>query len=207
MAIICPAVTPITSLVAQTCPELFDQILGVAFQEADQSTFATEVALQTLATWTPLLVSVTATKIQVAKVFNPIIAASEALTAGGNDNTTPNGIPDYNGEGFTDISWEFRNLTATNKRALLDYSPHSIASVSSTNLTAFFFLRGNKILYNTVDGTEFTGFPVFNLRISSVSSQGLNAQNIYQAGVAVGEGWDNFFATTLAAFTLSDVLA
>ena len=200
----CPSVSPITSLVAQTCPEIFDQIQAVAFQEAG-TPFATEVAMQTLATWTPLLVSVTATKIQVGKVFNPIIAPSEALTAGGNDNSTIDGIPEYNGEGFTALTWEFRNLTAANKRALLDYISHSIASVGSTNLVAYFFTRGNKIIYNAAGGL-FAGFPVFNFRVSSVSSQGINAQNIYQSGVSVGAGWDDFFAITQAAFNISDVL-
>jgi hypothetical protein len=208
MSLICPAPSPITALVAQTCPEIFDQIQAVAFQEAGNDTaFLDLAAIQLLSNWTTLIAAVDATKIQVAQVVNPVIAASEALTVGGNDNTTIDGIPEYNGEGFTALTWEFRNLNAVNKRALLDYRAHSVASIGSTNLTCIFFAKGNKIIYNgTTADDKFTGFPVFNFRISSVSSAGLNAQNIYQAGVSVGEGWDDYFATTQAGFNISDVL-
>ena len=200
MSIICPAITPITSVVAQNCPEIWDQVQVIAFQERGDTSFSAVGDLQALAIWTTLLAAVDSTKVQAGLVYNPIFNASEELTVGGNDNTTQDGIPDSNGEGFTALTWEFRNLLAENKRAMLDWRPHSIASVTDTNLVAFFFARGNKLIYNTVDGSEFTGFPVYNLRISSVSTQGLNSQNIYLSGVSVGENWDNYFATTQVAF-------
>jgi hypothetical protein len=77
-------------------------------------------------------------------------------------------------------------------------------------LVCYFFARGNKIIYNTDDGagggTEFAGFPVYNFRVSSVGSQGLNSKNIHQSGVSVGEGWDDWAADTQASFNIVDVL-
>ena len=122
-----------------------------------------------------------------------VIPQSEALTTGGNDNSTFNGIPDYNGEGMVTVTGQFKNLSPLAKTALDKLAQESIASpVGVTNLELFMFNK-NKVGFSI--GTK--GVQVYNFRVSSVGSEGFNAPNIHNFSFNLPGDWD----TGLTSFT------
>lgn len=186
MELVCPPPTALADIPANTCPVQFDQIVRFAIQRSGQASF-TAVTIKVVATWTPLLAADDNTKVVLTPLFaEMVLPQSTALTAGGNDNTTVNGIPDYNGEGFVSVTGQIRGLSAAQAEALRSYTSESISnSIGGSNLEIIFINRYGTFI---VDATH--GFKVYNFRLSSVGSEGLNAKNKHQFGFDLAPGWD-----------------
>lgn len=190
MELICPLPTELEDIPATDCPVQFDQIVRFVFQRVGQATF-TPVTIKIVATWTPLLAAADDTKVVLTPLFaETVIPQSTALTAGGNDNTTFNGIPDYNGEGFVQVTGQFRGLSAAAAEALRSYTVESIAnSVGGTNLEVQFINRYSKIIADK-GAVNVTGFKCYNFRLSTVGSEGLNAKNKHAFSFDLLPNWD-----------------
>lgn len=191
----CPPATALSQINKVTCAQFFDQIVMALFQRKQSAApFANEAALKTLAAWDTLVTAADATKVVFTPVFaSATIAESEALTQGGNDNTTFNGIPEYYGEGFAPFAGVFKNLPPAQKKELKKLSGESIATASGVaNLTVFLVNREGQIIHNNLQG-----FPIYNFRISSVGTQGLNSPNTNSIGFILPPDWDeNAMVTT-----------
>lgn len=186
MNIVCPLPAALVDIPTQDCPFIFDQIVRQAFQLAGQSSF-TEATIKVLATWTPLLASSDATKVVTSPIFAElVIPQSEALTTGGNDNTTFNGIPQYNGEGAVTVTYQISNLSPETKTALESLTAFSLAGATGkSRLTTFLFNKDGKIISD-----NHKGFPIYNFRISSVGSEGFNTPNKHAVSFTLMPGWD-----------------
>lgn len=211
MILQCPLPTALTAIPQPTCPFKFDQIVRAAFQRRQPvgtPPFASLVLAQTLSEWTDYKAAVDSTKVVVSPMFAGLtIPQSEALTAGGNDNSTFNGIRDYNGEGSVTVNGQFSNLPPASKRALDKLSQESLASaVGVSNLTVYLFNRDRYgFMVNPVDGagaatTNYVGIPIYNFRISSPGSEGLNAKNINNFSFDLPADWADYLASISFAF-------
>lgn len=191
MDVNCPLPGELTNIPDFDCGPRFDQAVKLAFQR-EGNTFATLSAIQTLATWTPLLTADDDTKITVTPYFaGLVIPASEGQFEGGNDNTTISGVRLYKGENGVTVTGVFRNLPSDVRAALRTYSQESLSSVGATNLTVFMFTRPGleKIIAKKV-GTTYKGIPVYNFRIASIGSEGFNSDNVINFSFDLLPDWD-----------------
>ena len=209
MIVNCPLPASLSAIPAVTCPFRFDQLVRVALQRRQAAApFATLVAAQTLASWTTFLGANDATKVVTSPIFvNPVLPQSEPLTAGGNDNSTFAGIRDYNGEGSVTFTAQLKNLPPAVKRAIDLLTQESLASaVGISNLTAYLINKdGYVFAKNPVDGagastTEYWGIPVYNFRISSPGTAGLNSANINNISFDLPADWADYLVSIKPAF-------
>jgi hypothetical protein len=215
MILNCPLPTALTTIPMPTCPFRFDQLVRLALQRrqpAGTPPFVDLEAIQTLLNWTTFKAAADATKIVTTPIFaSTVIPASEGLTTGGNDNSTFNGIRQYNGEGAVTVTGQFSNLPAATYRALELLSQESLAgSTGISNLTAYLFNRdGYSFQINPVDGagaatTIYRGIPVYNFRVSSPGSEGFNAPNINNFSFDLPADWARYISSVKPDF---DVLS
>lgn len=186
----------LTDIPLSDCEINFDQIIMLIYQRTQAAAPFTDATIKLLATWTPLLAAADSKKIVMTPKFAGLtIPQSAALTQGGNDNTTINGIPIYNGEGFVDVTAQISGMSSDTKAAIKTLTPESQAnSLGLSNLTVYLVNRFGDIISN-----NYRGFPIYNNRISSVGSEGLNSRNQNQLGFSFGPDWDNNLAITKRA--------
>lgn len=192
--ITCPLPGEIPSPTLSNCPFKLDQIVRLGFQQrVAASTFANTTALQTLATWQALQAATDDTKIVMSPLFAGFtIPQSEALTSGGNDNSTVHGIRRYHGEGSVTPVGQFSNLQPATKADLMALTQFSLQNpVGLTSLTVYFVNKDGYIYYWEVGGSIF-GARVFNFRIGSRGSEGLNSDDINAFGFDLEPNWDNY---------------
>lgn len=195
----CPLPAALTVIPAFNCGIQFDQIVKIAFQrrqDGDPSFDETDL-ITAKASWDPLLAAVGATKVVVSPVFTGFtIPASEPLVQGGNDNSTFNGIPEYNGEGSVTPAGQFKNVPVNVLNAMDSLSQESLASsVGKSNLTAFFITKDGMIIHN-----NGKGFPIYNFRVGTTGSEGFNAKNIAPFSFSLDPYWDRTAVVSDPAF-------
>lgn len=206
MILNCPLPEALTEIPQPSCPFKLDQIVRMAFQRRQPSAtppFATLAELQAIAKWNTYKAATDSTKMVFSPIFaGMVIPPSEGLTTGGNDNSTFNGIPDYNGEGSVTVTGVMKNLPPATKRALDALSQESLAGVTgATNLTVFLFNKdGYSFQENPAAGTTYRGIPIYNFRISSVGSEGLNAPNIHNFSFGVPANWADYLTSVKPTF-------
>lgn len=192
MNITCPLPAALTAIPASTCPFIFGQIVRIAFQQRQtESTFTDLTDFQDKDTWTTLKAASDATKIVMSPVFAGFtIPSSEALTQGGNDNSTLNGMPEYYGEGFVQPTGIFKNLQPAAKKAMLDMVQFSLMNAAgASNLTWYLFNKDNYAFY--IDNGGIFGAEVYNYRVGSAGGEGLNSPNQTPFSGTMGGEWDN----------------
>ena len=211
MILDCPLPDELTAIPQPTCPFKLDQIVRAAFQRrqpSDDPAFPTLADFQDLAEWTAFKAATDDTKIVVSPIFSGlVIPQSEALTTGGNDNSTFNGIREYNGEGSVTIAGQFKNLPPASKRAMELLSQESLAGATGiSNLCICMFNREgysfpeNPVTALGVATTIYKFIPIYNFRISTLGSEGFNAPNINGFSFDVAEGWDRYLVSVKPAF-------
>lgn len=193
----CPPPAALASIPAQSCPVRFDQIQKFAFQRKQSAApFANEAAIQTQANWTTLLAAVASTKVIVSPYANNIIIPqTEALTEGGNDNTTIGGVTRLMGGGNTVVTGEFRNISKEVWLALAALTAESSITAGFSNLTAFFFNKDGNIIHNNL-----FGFDIFNWFVSDPGSEGFNKDNVVAFRFEMKYGWAKAAALTVPTF-------
>jgi len=198
MTFTCPPASSLTALpAADACPTKFDQILRSAFQRAQSAPPFDATAGKKItekAAWLALMGVSTAAKIVVSPIFaNLVIPGSEAKENGGNDNSTPFGIPQYGGENPVKVEYVFTNLSPAQIVGIRKFSQESIPLLGSFALTNYFFTKNGDIVANKPKGygvDEYAGLPIYNHRLGSISSEGLNADNKNAAGFYLPAYWD-----------------
>ena len=187
----CP-ITTLPTLSNVSCPTDFDQIVKLGFTLAKTTpdfsgTVGNEIVNETA--WVTLLSAVGNTKIQVSPaIANLTIPASEMSTIGGNDNSTVDGMRYYVGEDNVTVNFEIHSATPDVIAAMDPLSCLSDATLGGSQLTVFMFsraIRGNSTVVSKAGAgpDEYKGIPVFNVRFSTVSSEGYNSKNKYMGSM------------------------
>jgi hypothetical protein len=217
MNIVCPLPAALKAVPAFSCPFHLDQIVRLAFQRRQpiaNPPFATLADIQSLAKWTTYRDAVDDTKIILTPLFaGMVIPSSEALSSGGNDNSTIGGIPEYNGEGSVSPTGQFKGLPPIVKRALDSLIPESmVSSTGLSNLTVYMFNRDGVVFTVNPPGaadaptTIYKGVAINNFRLGSTGSEGLNARNINPFGFSMLANWADYLAAVKPAFDpLTDI--
>lgn len=205
----CPLPAEISDITANDCPISWDQIQKVVlFRKAAESDilwFATAADLALEAKWDALIADSGDGKIVIGPFFNNLVfPQSEALESGGNDNTTINGIPLFNGLGSVNITGDIKGASSELIRDLDTYTCESLAEQGVTNLRCMFIARGGRVIYTTskTDSVVPRGFEMYNLIVSDVGSEGLNAKNMNNISWYHPGYWSRYWAIVTPAFDI-----
>jgi hypothetical protein len=187
----CPPPAALTAVPAQTCPERFDQVVRLFIQRKQSAPSFTATSILLQATWTPLLASITATKvIGTPLIPNMVIPTGEIIKEGGNDNTTINGIPKLAGQAFAPVTAQLQDANKDVRAALRMLASESAVFPGFTNLWAYFVNRFGQVI-GSVNGSNVEGFPIYNFFVGDVGTEGLNKSNIANLSFDLEPGWSN----------------
>jgi hypothetical protein len=186
MGLICSCETVLPNLVDVSCPQDLDQVVKIAFQLKQASApFDSTDAIGEVNSWNALLASSTATKVVLSPALsNVVIPASEGNFTAEDSNESVNGVGFYLGENIIKVTGEIVSPSQAVIDAMDALSCYSDASLGSSKLTAYLFLRRIKgisrvVAKGTAVAGEHTGFEIFNFRVSSLSSEGYNSKTKY----------------------------
>jgi hypothetical protein len=184
----CPEPTALTSIPVENCVVNMKQIQKLGFQRLQSTPFFDATTVIDLAEWQTALTATDDTKIVVTPLIggDPIIEAGDAITSGGGDNSTLNGVEENEGTNPSAFSALFKGLSAVTEKALK-------ALMCEPRLTVFFFLQGGKIaVLNTGDGTPVgkTGFPLQGTPfISDRNNAGFATKDTHNISFSLAPGW------------------
>lgn len=171
-ACLCPAPTALTTVPNQDCPQNIGQIQKVIFQRPGfvfNTTGGSPKPIDTLSSWTPLFTAADGTKVVVTPFLDggAEITAAEAITEGGGDNTTLDGLEFVIGENNPVFTGTFRNL----KAAIIA----AIRKLRCEKLVAFFINEFDQIICKTTDANVTNiGIPIFALYMGTPANAGKN---------------------------------
>lgn len=192
---VCPAPSTLAAIPATTCPVRWDQIQKLFIRRITGAAALTTTTVLVTATITPLLSATDNTKLLVTPyVSNLVIPPSEILAEGGNDNTTLNGVRQFRGLGYVNATGQLRNLSAAAAAKWRALTPESALSPGETNLEWFGVNKDGKVIGQNPSSTVVKGFPLYNLVVSDVSSEGFGKDNIYNLSFDLAPGWSEFHA-------------
>jgi hypothetical protein len=180
----CPEPEELPAIVEPTCGEDYGQIVKFVFQRRQATpSFATLAAAGLIANWTTLKSAADATKVVTTPFFeNYVLPPVEAITEGGDDNTTLFGSPRTVGETSPVGTGNFVSLPAATFEELRAY-------VCFKNLTVFMINEYGKIIGRSPNGTTFTGIPIIEFYIGDKGLNGKNTLDKNMFRVPMRAGW------------------
>lgn len=184
----CPAPTALTEIPEADCPINLGQIQKYGFQISGDSFdlgATTPTDIKALADWQVKRTAVDSTKITVSPLIgaDPVITAGEAITTGGGDNTTFNGIEEVEGVNPSSASVVFKSLTPE-----IEKSMKTLSCV--TSLTVYFFLQGGRIAAKEiVADQEYSGFPIQAFFFSDRTNEGNATKDMHTMSFQLPAGW------------------
>jgi hypothetical protein len=197
----CPIPAALPLLSNPDCPAIYGNVSAVALQLKQGTPSFTSTSIALLATWTPLLASATATGIRIIPCTNFATTPGEAITEGGNDQTTFKGRQKLKYVGFSTGTYRMEGVTSAFAKAVVAYTKFSAMAGGRSNLRMFLLTDEN----NIISGADFNGVEVWNHVVMDVTKGGAyKLEDNYNVNFGMDYGWSFDAVTTKAAF---DVLA
>lgn len=205
----CPAPTAIASIPATDCPVRWDQIQKILLRRINGREALSTTNILLSATITPLLTETDDTKLIVSPfISNLVIPTTEALKEGGNDNTTINGVPILRGLGFAAATGQIKNISAATAAAIRAITPETAVQPGQTDIEVMFVNKDGKVIAQNPSSTLVTGFPIYNLVLTDVGSEGFGKDNVHNLSFDLAPGWSEKHAmytpTDYNALTISN---
>jgi len=186
---VCPLPANLSQITPTTCAQHFGQIVRVAFQRVGSPFVNVTSEIE----WDAALVATSALTITLTDFCeNVLIPAGEAITEGGDDNSTLYGQALVVGKGQVTVSGRFRGLTATSKASMEQF----VSESSIYNQLGVYLINefGQVISSDVpVGGTTAIPFPIQSFFISDVDSQGYNTHNFNMFQWNFVGGWSDAF--------------
>ena len=188
----CPLPTALSDIPNQTCPVNMGQIQRVFITRASSSALPMTIATedQTLqATWNVLFNAVNDDKVIKTPLIggNPQIVGGNAITQGGNDNSTLNGEVEVTGTESSVFSADFKDLSPAIERAMKDLKCES--------LKVFFVNDAGEIMgVENELGTTFDGFVVNgkSFFLTDRNNNGFGQKDINTLSFNLAPGYSDF---------------
>jgi len=194
----CPAPTTIGAISDQTCNKNFGQIQKIIIQRKGYSfdgTTGKDITVK--ADWQTVFTASDDTKAQITPlIYNPIITAGEAITNGGGDNSTLNGVSELVGVNPTTFTAELRSINAQIERELKAY-------ICETDLVVFLVNDSQQIIAKNPSAsatTTFEGIPIQEFFVGDRTANGLNTKDMNALSFSFPSEWSNLIAYTAPAF-------
>lgn len=193
----CPSPTALTEIPAENCPFNMNQIQRVSFQRLSGEPFDTEADIKLLASWQAKETATTDDKIVTTPLIggDPIIEAGEAITTGGGDNSTLNGVEEMEGTNPSTFSANFKGISPAQEKALKTL-------MCENNIGVFFHLQGGR----TVSNDNYGPIPIQNVFISDRANAGFGTKDTNIIRFSLLAGWsENIVMTTPSFNPLTDL--
>lgn len=185
----CPAPSALTEIVAENCGVDLKQIQRLGFQRVGDlfdagATPATDIL--NLSVWQAKMTATDNTKIVVTPIIggDPVIEAGEAITNGGGDNSTMNGVEEIEGVNPSSFSCVFKSLPSTTEKAMKKL-------MCEKNLVVYLFLQGGRIAVVKVSTDQKKGFPIQSVFVSDRSNAGYGSKDMVNMSFQLSEGWSD----------------
>lgn len=193
----CPNDGILAEIPATNCPFDLKQIQRLAFGTRGQVVFdsasgggpGTGVPLatsqvDTLADWQALRTAIDATKVVVTPLIGgePIVEAGEAITEGGGDNTTLNGVEDVTGTNPSRFSCMFKSISPETEKAL--------KNLMCQDLEVYFFLEGGRIACEKSETDEnCKGIRLQSIFVGDRNNAGYGTKDTNALSFSLPTGW------------------
>jgi hypothetical protein len=183
----CPAPTSLTEIPKQDCGVNLKQIQRVAFQRNGNQFGADATVPNTileLADWQALMAATDNTKIVITPLIgaNPTIEPGDAITSGGGDNSTLNGVEEVEGVNPSAFSCEFKELSPAIEKAMKTL-------LCEKSLTVYLILQGGKIAVVEIDTDKYKGFGIQSPFLSDRGNQGYATKDTHTMSFSLAAGW------------------
>lgn len=181
----CPKPTALTDIPTSDCPFDIKQIQKIIFQRGGNKFLLDTI--KTLAAWTPLKTAIDSTKIVVSPFVggNPIIAPGGAITEGGGDNSTLNGIEEVTGSNPSLFTCDFKSLKPAQEEAFKKL-------ICEKNLQVYFVTEENKIIATQeglAEADSHKGLPISAFYFDDRDNQGFGKQDLNKLRFSLASGW------------------
>jgi len=186
----CPESSALTDIVAENCVVNFGQIQKNAFQRAgdefDVAGTPTPSDITLLSVWQAKTTAVDGEKIVITPFIggDPVIEAGEAITVGGGDNSTLNGVVEVQGVNPSSFSCVFKGLSSKVESDMKKL-------ICEKNLVVYFFLQGGKIAAKNTGTGKYQGFPIQSMFVSDRNNAGFGTSDTVTMTFSLAEGWSN----------------
>jgi len=184
----CPQQGALTEIPGLDCGINLNQIQRLAFQRGGvnfDSSLATPLDILELSTWQGLMTATDDTKIVVTPLIggDPIIESGDAITNGGGDNSTLNGVEEVVGVNPSLFTCVFNELTTAIEKALKDL-------MCEKSLVVYFLLQGGKIACVEITPDQaYTGFLTQSLFVSDKNNAGFGSTDTNSFRFSLPSGW------------------
>jgi hypothetical protein len=186
----CPQSSALTEIITEDCEVNLGQIQKIAIQRAgdmfDSAGTPTPSDILLESVWQTKLSATDSTKIVLTPFIggDPVIEPGEAITVGGGDNSTLNGVAEVQGVNPSNFTAVFKGLSAVTEKAMK-------ALMCEKNLVVYLFLQGGKIGVIKVSATQYKGFPIQSFFVSDRGNQGFGTKDVVNVSFALAEGWSS----------------
>jgi len=185
----CPAPTELTEIPNVNCPVDLKQIQRLGFQRIGYTFDATATPptdILDLSVWQALKTASDDTKVVLTPLIggDPVIEPGEAITSGGGDNSTLNGIEENEGTNPSAFSCVFKSLPSEAEKAIK-------ALKCEKQLTVYLFLQGGRLAVTKIDTDKITGFNALSLFVSDRGNQGFGTKDTVSMSFSLEAGWSD----------------
>lgn len=183
----CPNPTSLTTIPSNDCPINLKQIQKVGFQrqgyEFDAS-LVTPTSPSVQADWDVLIAAADDTKAVFSPLIggDPIIEPGEAITEGGGDNSTLNGVEEVTGTNPASFSANFKEISPEQEAALKEL-------ICEKKLVVYFVNEDNNIIVKKIDDDKKTGFDIQSFFFGDRGNQGFGTKDINVMSFQLKAGW------------------
>lgn len=187
----CPKATSLTTITETGCGIDLGQIQRLAFQrigfQFDDTDDATNILKK--ASWDALKIADDDTKIVITPMIggDPIIEPGDAITSGGGDNSTLDGVEEVTGVNPGSFSCVFKSMAPANEREMKNL-------ICEGRMRVYFFLQGGKIAcWEIVPGTEgdYRGFNADNVFLGDRNNAGFGTKDTNAFSFQLPAGYSN----------------
>lgn len=183
----CPAPTALTEIVAENCGVDLKQIQRIALERVGNlfdGTATTPVQIASLADWQAKMTAADDTKVVVTPLIGgePTIESGDAITNGGGDNSTLNGVEEVEGVNPSLFSCIFKSMSPANEKNMK-------ALMCEKQLQVYFFLQGGRIATFKIAVDQYKGFVARSIFISDRNNAGYGSKDTHQFRFNLVEGW------------------
>lgn len=183
----CPAPTALTEIPNSDCPFDLGQIQKIGFQRVgfqfdDGAVVPTSPSV--LADWTALKSAVDSTKVVFTPLIgsDPLIVPGEAITEGGGDNTTLNGVELVTGTNPSKFTAKFRSLTPEQESALK-------LLICEKQLVVYLVTDANKIVVKKISADVKEGISIQSFFLGDRNNEGFGKNDTHSMMFSLPAGW------------------
>jgi hypothetical protein len=196
MDCICPRPAALQTVLRVTCPENLGQIQRVAILRAGGFLFDPDAIapgpydIRVLASWTPLLIAADSTKVVITPYLDDFkIPEAQAITKGGGDNTTVDGVERVLGAGPITVTGIFNGVPAAILGQIRDLSCEAALEVYLFNQYGRIVARDTTPATAVAADKVFSGIPIQSLYTPYAGNDGYATEDHATFRFAFAEDW------------------